>query len=153
MRTREANDSLEASVLRAVSVGGIVGGSCVNLVGEIEGGGVPGRGRVKGRMILARRGEERSCSSVSALLRTSIVLVMVPFWAAAMLWLMSLFAWCMIVSVEGFVSILMESATVILESMVWLLPFGEDGRSMGPRDPMEEESMLAKGEITPSASS
>ena len=74
---REAKDSLEASVLRAVSVGGIMGGSWISLGGVVEGGGVPGRGRVNGRTILARRGEERSCSSVSALLSVSIVLVVV----------------------------------------------------------------------------
>ncbi len=150
---REAKDSLEARVLRAVSVGGIVGGSWVSLGGVAEGGGVPGRGRVNGRMILARRGEERSCSWVSVLLSVSIVRVVVSSSAAARLLLMSLFAWCMMASVGGTVEILGDSAIVTYESMVWLLPFGESARSMGARDPMEEVSPLARGEMTPMASS
>lgn len=109
---REAKDSLEASVLRAVSVGGIMGGSCVSLGGVDEGGGVPGRGRGKGRMIRARRGEERSRDSVSALLSVSIVLAVMSSWAAVMLLLMSVFAWCMMVSVEGIEDVLGESAIV-----------------------------------------
>lgn len=37
--------------------------------------------------------------------------------------------------------------------MVRLLPLGESGRSMGPRDPTDDVSTLAKGEMTPIASS
>lgn len=151
---REAKDCLEARVLRAVSVGGIRGGSWVSFAGVVEGGGVPGRGRVKGRMILARRGEERSGSEVSALLTVSMVLVvMSASWAGGMLLLMSLFAWCMMVSVEGIEEMLGESATVTKESLVWLLPLGESGRSMGPCDPIDDVSTLPRGEMTPMASS
>lgn len=150
---REAKDFLEARVLRAVSVCGICGGSCVSLAGVVEGGGVPGRGRVNGWMILARRGEDRSCSWVSILVSVSIVLVVMFSSAAARLLLMSLLAWCIIVSVDGFVEILRESATVTYESIVLSLPFGESDRSLGSGEPMGDVSGLAKGEMTLNAAS
>lgn len=113
MRIREVKDSFEASVLRAVSVGGIVGGSWAGFEGFSEGGGVPGRRSVKGGMIRARRGEEKSCSWGSALLEVSIVLAVLSSRAAGIAWLISLFAWCMIVSVERFVVLSGEAVTVM----------------------------------------
>lgn len=54
-------DSFEARVLSEVSVCGMLGGSCVSFVGvAAAGGGVDGRGRGRGGVILTRRGEERS---------------------------------------------------------------------------------------------
>ncbi len=48
LRIREAKDSLEASELRSLVVGGMMLGSWASLDGVDEGGGVGGRGRKKG---------------------------------------------------------------------------------------------------------
>lgn len=148
---REAKDSLEARVLRVLFVGGIMGGSWVSV--EVGGGGgVAGRGRVKGRG--ARRGEERSCSvELSMELSVSVMVEGVVLRVAGKLWLMSAFAWCIMVSVEGVVEDSEEERAVENESRVWVLAFWVSGWLVGGSDWVDELSVLADRVMTPSFSS